>query len=314
MKIKNKGKVYPSPSPSPSPSSSSFSSSSSVCSNAAGGGGGGGGGGGEGGGLDYLSVLKLLPAAIIALASVLPLEDREVLAYLIMRSMKTTVSSSFSAAAVATNPPSFPQKKPSKKSTPNNSGSSGSQHKAPGLYCDCFDCYTSFWVRWDSSSNRELIHQAIEAFEDHLTSGESERSKKNGKGKRRDKTARRFAADNNNKQLVNVVPGPGPGRPESSVIEKQVEMTEESSGSTVFVAAAEVSPVSSPERESGSAENNEASDITIGSSPAKEELTEVVRSSTATGCSTHKGLARKVLPDVLGLFNSRLWSLWSPNV
>ncbi|KAK0573900.1 hypothetical protein LWI29_015175 [Acer saccharum] len=309
MKIKNKGKVYPSPSPSPS---SSFSSSSSVCSNAAGGSGGVGGGG-----LDYLSVLKLLPAAIIALASVLPLEDREVLAYLIMRSMKTTVSPSFSAAAVATNPPSFPQKKPSKKSTPNNSGS-GSQHKAPGLYCDCFDCYTSFWFRWDSSSNRELIHQAIEAFEDHLTSGESEKSKKNGKGKRRDKTARRFAADNNhttnnNKQLVKVIPGPG--RPEYSVIEKQVEMTEETSGSTVLVAAADVSPVSSPERESGSAENNEAADITIGSSPDKEEVTEVLRSSTATSCSTHpKGLARKVLPDVLGLFNSRLWSLWSPNV
>ncbi|KAK2636827.1 hypothetical protein Ddye_031619 [Dipteronia dyeriana] len=307
MKIKNKGKVYPSPSPSPS----LFSSSSSVCSNAAGGGGGGG--------LDYLSVLKLLPAAIIALASVLPLQDREVLAYLIMRSMKTTVSSSFSAAAVATNPPSFPQKKPSKKSTPNNSGSSGSQHKAPGLYCDCFDCYTSFWFRWDSSSNRELIHLAIEAFEDHLTSGESEKSKKNGKGKRRDKTARRFPADNNNttttnnKKLVNVIPGPG--QLESSVIKKQVEMTEESSGSTVFVAAAEVSPMSSPERESGSAENNEAADITIGSSPTEEELTEVVRPSTATSCITHhKGLARKVLPDVLGLFNSRLWSLWSPNV
>ncbi|KAK3190031.1 hypothetical protein Dsin_029592 [Dipteronia sinensis] len=112
MTIKNKGKVYPSP----SPSSSSFSSSSSVCSNAADGGGGGGAG------LDYLSMLKLLPAAIIALASVLPLEDCEVLAYLIMRSIKTTVSSSFSVAAVATNPSSFPKKKPSKKSAPNNSG------------------------------------------------------------------------------------------------------------------------------------------------------------------------------------------------
>lgn len=29
---------------------------------------------------------------------------------------------------------------------------------------------------------------------------------------------------------------------------------------------------------------------------------------------THKGLARKVLPDVMGIFTSRLWSLWSPNV
>ena len=28
----------------------------------------------------------------------------------------------------------------------------------------------------------------------------------------------------------------------------------------------------------------------------------------------HKGLARKVLPDVIGLFNSRLWNLWGPNM
>lgn len=28
----------------------------------------------------------------------------------------------------------------------------------------------------------------------------------------------------------------------------------------------------------------------------------------------HKGLARKVLPDVIGLLNSRLWNLWGPNV
>ena len=61
MKIKNKGKVYP------SPSSSSSSSLAIPCHS-------------DG---DFLSVLKLLPATIIALASVLSLKDREVLAYMI---------------------------------------------------------------------------------------------------------------------------------------------------------------------------------------------------------------------------------------
>lgn len=28
----------------------------------------------------------------------------------------------------------------------------------------------------------------------------------------------------------------------------------------------------------------------------------------------HKGLVRKVLPDIMGLLNCRIWSLWSPNV
>lgn len=43
-----------------------------------------------------------------------------------------------------------------------------------------------------------------------------------------------------------------------------------------------------------------------------EETAVVTRTHVAV--SNHKGLARKVLPDVLGLLNSRLWSLWSPNV
>ncbi|GMH02259.1 hypothetical protein Nepgr_004098 [Nepenthes gracilis] len=41
------------------------------------------------------------------------------------------------------------------------------------------------------------------------------------------------------------------------------------------------------------------------------EVAVVIRS--ARGGSNHKGLARKVLPDVIGLFNCRLWILWSPN-
>ncbi|XWS37096.1 hypothetical protein CRYUN_Cryun19dG0013400 [Craigia yunnanensis] len=35
--------------------------------------------------------------------------------------------------------------------------------------------------------------------------------------------------------------------------------------------------------------------------------------AVTTGVS-HKGLARKVLPDVVGLFNSRLWSHWGPSI
>ncbi|KAJ6695034.1 hypothetical protein OIU74_014223 [Salix koriyanagi] len=160
MKIKNKGKVYPSP----PPSSSSSSSSSSSGANRDG---------------DVLSVLKLLPAAILALASVLSLEDREVLAYMITRSLKTTTTN---------NPFSILQdsKKKSSKKLQNNNNSQNSNHRAPIFDCDCFDCYRSYWFRWDSSPNRELVHQVIEAFEEHLTSGEM--SRKNTKGKRRDKT------------------------------------------------------------------------------------------------------------------------------
>ena len=47
-----------------------------------------------------------------------------------------------------------------------------------------------------------------------------------------------------------------------------------------------------------------------------EEMTgnlEIEAVAVATEVS-HKSLARKVLPDVVGLFNSRLWSLWGPSI
>ncbi|GAB4828586.1 hypothetical protein Ancab_018246 [Ancistrocladus abbreviatus] len=55
-------------------------------------------------------------------------------------------------------------------------------------------CRKGYWIRWDSSPNRELIHQAIEAFEEHLATGELQSLSKmaNGRGKRRERmTGRR---------------------------------------------------------------------------------------------------------------------------
>ena len=41
------------------------------------------------------------------------------------------------------------------------------------------------------------------------------------------------------------------------------------------------------------------------------ETAEIIQGMVA---SNHKGLTRKALSEVLGLLNSRLWSLWIPNV
>ncbi|ESQ34139.1 hypothetical protein EUTSA_v10009976mg [Eutrema salsugineum] len=235
MKIKNKGKVHPSPPPTPQPSSSH--------------------------GDDCLSVLRLLPAVILALVSSLSAEDREVLAYLITRSLKTTTV----VSAGGISPSSADSRKSSDKKR---------SHKPPLFDCESFDCYTSYWSRWDSSPNRELIHQIIEAFEDHLTSGESSASSRKSIGKGKKKDRRRVVEPS--------------GRPEEPIakIEEPV------------VGSDEVTPVKSPERLAGET----------------EKATEIVRLPVAAATTTgHKGLARKVLPDVLGLFNSRFWSLLNPN-
>ncbi|KAK9277611.1 hypothetical protein L1049_007157 [Liquidambar formosana] len=272
MKIKNKGKVHPSPSSSSSSSSlPSYSPST-----------------------DALSVLKLLPAAILALASVLSLEDREVLAYMITRSMKTTTSN---------NPSSNDSKKKCKKPSAATAAAAAT-HKPPVFDCDCFDCYTCYWFRWDSSPNRELIHQAIEAFEDHLTHGEQSK-KNNGRAKRKEKLSRRVAekpadASEMPTQLIQTE------IPEISSPERVDLFAVMSSENDVFpiVSSEKADAVEGFKEEEADGANGELPDT------ASESATEVLRSTAA---SNNKGLARKVLPDVLGLLNSRLWNLWSPN-
>ncbi|KAK8659491.1 hypothetical protein V6N13_029691 [Hibiscus sabdariffa] len=88
----------------------------------------------------------------------------------------------------------------------------GSSHVPPVFDCDCFECYTSYWIRWDSSPNREIIHQIIEAFDDHVTNGETKKpSKKNAQLKRK---------DGNGKMATRVTDVPivePPGQPDNKV-------------------------------------------------------------------------------------------------
>ncbi|CAN7114113.1 unnamed protein product, partial [Brassica rapa subsp. narinosa] len=220
LQMKKKGKVHPSP---PSSSSSRYLNED-----------------------ESLSVLRLLPATILVLVSVLSTQDREVLAYLITRGNC------------------------GRTSTSKKNKSSKNHHKPPVFDCECFDCYTSYWFRWDSSPNRELIHEVIEAFENHQGENSVSRSKSK-RGKKKEKPGRR------------------------------VELMSESHVST---------PDDSLERLSGAE--------VVEREPRDEEEVIVVEEEESTveippAAGGHKGLVRKVLPDVLGLLNSSFWRLWNPN-
>ncbi|XP_022736879.1 uncharacterized protein LOC111289811 [Durio zibethinus] len=236
MKVKKKGRVYPSLSSPPS-SLDSYR--------------------------DPNTVFKLLPVAILALASALPPQDQEVLAYMITRSIIST-----------TNPSTLTHQ-------PKNKCKKSKNHL---FQCGCFDCYTRFWHRWDSSPNRDLIHQVIEAFEDHLM--QNEVSKKHCKASRK-----------KDKVMLSIC--------ESNAVSVNALQEEQSQDSERLMV----------ESEGLEAENSGGCEQE-GEENVGEEVTgnlemEVVAVSTAV---SHKGLARKVLPDVVGLFNSRLWSLWGPSV
>lgn len=192
-----------------------------------------------------LSLLNLLPAAILALVAAMNCDDREVLAYLLLRSAKT--------------PSSVLQEK--RKCRKLGAADAPAAALRPLLDCPCFECYTRFWTRWDSSPNRELIHRAIEAFEEELARGESAK-----RGRRKERRAGAKSARE---------------------------------GEVGGGAAAD------PAMEDDKVE--EASEVVVTAAAEEEE---VVVTEAATSTST----SRKGWPDVMGMFNSRLWGLWNPTM
>ncbi|KAF8409634.1 hypothetical protein HHK36_005712 [Tetracentron sinense] len=104
--------------------------------------------------------LAFLPATILTLTVALSPEDREVLAYLISCSGS---SGNFSGGR--------------RNTQKGGVGGSGGDHP-PLFHCNCFRCYMSFWVRWDSSPNHQLIHEIIDAFEDGLFQTKNMKNKK----------------------------------------------------------------------------------------------------------------------------------------
>ncbi|KAK1281521.1 hypothetical protein QJS10_CPB22g00633 [Acorus calamus] len=209
-----------------------------------------------------VSVLSLLPAAILALTAALCAADREVLAYLITQSLK---------------PPPSPaeEKRRCNKKSPAASGGGGALHRA-AFDCGCFGCYTSYWCRWDSSPDRELIHRVIEAFEEHLESSSSKKAVKNRKKDRR--TIEKSAEKSKN---------PLP----QSVAENEKIADE--------LAAADAE-VEEEVRTVSAEEDNNFDDREVTGDRLE-----------AVEAQQHQ---RKVWPDVMGIFNSRLWGLWSPAV
>jgi len=114
--------------------------------------------------LNSFSLPKFLPETIITLSFTLPHEDQEVLFYLIACSLKAL---------------SMENNQLGKSS---RRGRKNSSSHTPSFDCSCFQCYVGFWSRWNGSPNRDVIHEAIEMFEDHMEGiGTASERRRNGK-------------------------------------------------------------------------------------------------------------------------------------
>ncbi|KAA8524769.1 hypothetical protein F0562_011192 [Nyssa sinensis] len=115
--------------------------------------------------------LSLLPATILTLTVALSPEDKQVLAYLISCSGS---SNSYSSHGKTTH-----------KSGVSGGGGGGSVgDHPPQFHCNCFRCYISYWVRWDTSPNRQLIHEILDAYEEGLFQKTNGKIRKGRRSKR----------------------------------------------------------------------------------------------------------------------------------
>lgn len=220
---------------------------------------------------DALSVLKLLPAAIFALTAALAFEDKEVVAYLMIRSIN-----------------GLGQVEDAAEERRRCRRAAGAHHR-PLFDCGCFDCYTCFWSRWDCSKARETIHMVVEAFEEHLASKERKgkeakrRKKKGGKDEKREREA---ATANEREKDERMVETPLLAEENKGFVEGAVNVIE-----GCF------------------AEEKEEEGAAAGIDDEVDEEGEAVELPAVSGGERRRGWA-----DVMGFFNSRLWSLWSPGV
>lgn len=193
-----KGKVHPSPSP-PPPAAVA---------------------GGSGEMTAEAVLMRLLPAAVLAAAAPLGAEGKEVLAYLVLASLRSSA------------PP-----------TPVVKGAAAAHR--PELGCGCFGCYTAYWSRWNGSpeADREAIHRAIEAFEEHLARKEEEMGAagkgRRGRKKRAGAAAKEKGAKGKGKELA-VDPTPPPALPPPTVLPAHEEATKAEERSEEFKAEVEV--------------------------------------------------------------------------
>ncbi|XP_010909127.1 uncharacterized protein [Elaeis guineensis] len=252
---KGKGKIHPSPA---SPSASA------------------GGGAND----DALAVLKILPAAILALTAALGNEDKEVLTYLITRSLNG--AGMVTATGIGGGAGGCGEERRRCRRV-------GGVHR-PLFDCGCFDCYSSFWSRWDCSPDRELIHQAIEAFEEHLANSESKGGGGGGGGRGRRRERR--ASDLSEK-------GKKSKEKETRKVEQIIDEKLLEAPAVRFSGEDNAVEVEATAGGGG----NERTEV------EEEAVEDVNEEAAAAGAERRRGW-----PDMMGLLNSRLWNLWSPGV
>ncbi|XP_022877933.1 uncharacterized protein LOC111395935 [Olea europaea var. sylvestris] len=129
-------------------------------------------------------LLSFLPATILTLTVALSPDDKEVLAYLISCPSSTNFSNNHRKATQKT----ATYTSTASAAITSSDGAKVDADHPSSFNCYCFRCYMSYWAKWDSSPNHQLIHEVIDAFEESLLmqnkKDKSKKERRKGKGVR----------------------------------------------------------------------------------------------------------------------------------
>lgn len=192
--------------------------------------------------------------------------------------------------------------------------------------CSCFQCYMGFWSRWDASPNREIIHKAIDLFEDNMagtaaaeavdTSSSVKGGACKGKNRKGSKSSKEEKSFDSSKTIS---PPPWAGRAETTDMQENAKG--ESAGQDLDAAAdkeannersilvwaeheespksKQIVPLAFEENdgEGGQAEQQQKQEARVGACPLGG-----------------RSLMRRMFPDIMGFVADHLWTAWSSPV
>lgn len=189
--------------------------------------------------------------------------------------------------------------------------------------CSCFQCYMGFWSRWDASPNREIIHQAIDLFEDHMAAAaaaeavESSNAKggasrgKNRKGSKSGKEEK----NGDSSKVVNSTSWGGPD--ENTGLQQQQNAKFESSTQDLDAADKEVKS----ERDIlvwGEHEDAPKSKQIVplvfeeGDGEGTQVEQHQKQEARVGACPLGgRSLMRRMFPNIMGFVADHLWTAWS---
>lgn len=191
--------------------------------------------------------------------------------------------------------------------------------------CSCFQCYMGFWSRWDASPNREIIHKAIDLFEDNMAASaaaeavETSSSAKGGACKGKNRKSSKSSKEEKNFDSSKAINPPWAGHAETTDMQENAKG--ESAGQDLDAAAdkeakSERSILVWAEHEESPKSKQivplafEENDGEVRQAEQQQKQEARVGACPLGG----RSLMRRMFPDIMGFVADHLWTAWSSPV